>query len=374
MIALITYENYPDGSPGAIRNHSFATALAQMGHNVEVIHKGEETHRSAIRQKSLYRNNKYSKWLLFWWRAISELRKLHKSDGLDAVIIYSCGLLLGMWLIKHWCKRHGVKVIFDVVEWYSKEQFKNGAISYKYQEKQIENAYVIDNECRVITISGFLENYYNQKGCVTKRIPIIWNKECLADAKKIISSSRRNFIYAGSHFEMDNIPLILESIKLLPIECRLKMRLDIYGFNEIFIKSRIGNEDWEKIKDVVIAHGRQPNSVVLEAYGNSDFTILLRDPNYRVNQAGFPSKVIESMAQGVSMMCNYSSDLKDFLVDGENSIIVRELKAESVAQSMTRIIELSTSEVKQLRLMAIETVRKCFCMEQYFKKFESILN
>ena len=184
MIALITYENYPDGSPGAIRNHSFATALAQMGHNVEVIHKGEETHRSAIRQKSLYRNNKYSKWLLFWWRVISELRKLHKSEGLDAVIIYSCGLLLGTWLIKHWCKRHGVKVIFDVVEWYSKEQFKNGAMSYQYQEKQIENAYVIDNECRVITISGFLESYYNQKGCVTKRIPIIWNKECLADAKK----------------------------------------------------------------------------------------------------------------------------------------------------------------------------------------------
>lgn len=374
MIAIITYENYPDDSPGAIRNHSFATALAQMGHNVEVIHKGEETHKSAFRQKSLYRRNKYSKWLLFWWRAISELRKLHKSDGLDAVIIYSCGLLIGALLIKNWCKRHKVKVIFDVVEWYSKEQFKHGAMAYQYQEKQIMNTRIIDKECRVITISGFLENYYNKKGCKTTKIPIIWNKDSIADASLVKSSSHRNFIYAGSHYEMDNIPLILKSIKLLPYDCRTKMRLDIYGFTELFIKSRIGDKNWDTIKDVVKAHGRQPNSVVLDAYRNSDFTILLRDPNFRVNQAGFPSKVIESMAFGVSVMCNYSSDLKDFLVDGDNSIIVKNLNALAIAQSMSRIIGLSPDEVKQLRLNAVETISNCFCTEQYFNKFESILN
>lgn len=374
MIAIITYENYPDGSPGAIRNHSFATALTQMGHNVVVIHKGKETHKSVFRQKSLYRSNKYSKWLLFWWRAIIELRKLRKSEGLDAVIVYSCGLLIGTWIIKNWCKRHNIKVIFDVVEWYSKEQFQHGAMAYKYQEKQIKNTCVIDKGCRVITISGFLENYYNKKGCKTARIPIIWNEECIADVSLIESSSHRNFIYAGSHYEMDNIPLILKSIKLLPIECRMKMRLDIYGFTELFIKSRIGDKNWDIIKDVVKAHGRQPNSIVLEAYRKSDFTILLRDPNLRVNQAGFPSKVIESMAQGVSVMCNYSSDLKDFLVDGDNSIIVDNLNAIAVAQSMARIIGLSPDEVKQLRLNAVETISNCFCTEQFFNKFESILN
>ena len=80
------------------------------------------------------------------------------------------------------------------------------------------------------------------------------------------------------------------------------------------------------------------------------------------------------MAFGVSVMCNYSSDLKDFLVDGDNSIIVKNLNALAIAQSMSRIIGLSPDEVKQLRLNAVETISNCFCTEQYFNKFESILN
>lgn len=374
MLVLVTYENYPSGSPGAKRNHSLAQAFYAYGYDTLVIHKGQISRENNIPQITLYRNNKYNKWLLFWWRTLCELRLLRKQKNIDAVVIYSCGLLLGKWIIKKWCNYHGIKVIFDVVEWYSKEQFKHGLWSIKYQTKQFENSHIIDKKCRVITISKYLRDYYEKKGCITARIPIICDKNIIAEPSIISTDSYRTMIYAGSHFDMDNIPLILSALASLPKQLLSNIKFEIFGYSEEYIKNRIGNELWTKIEDVVNAHGRQPNDIVMKAYKNADFTILLRNPNYRVNQAGFPSKVIESMSQGVAIMCNYSSDLKDFLTDGENAIIVNELDVNSLAQSISRIILLSNDDVQRLKLNSIETVKNKFCYEHYNDEIRTLLS
>lgn len=372
MIAIVTYENYPDGSPGAIRNHSFATALSQMGHNVEVIHKGEETHRSSIRQKSLYRNNKYSKWLLFWWRVISELRKLHKSEGLDAVIIYSCGLLLGMWLIKHWCKRHNVKVIFDVVEWYSPEQCKNGKFSWNYIENDFTNRVIIDRRCRVIAISSYLENYFANKGCHTVRIPIIATERVLEIIPKYDNAIKRTFIYAGSHLKMDNIPMILRSLLLLSDDERKKIKFHIFGMNKKQINAELCIEITEELGNSLIIHGRRPNCNVLECLRSADFCVMFRDPKLRVNRAGFPSKVIESMSMGVPMFCNFSSDLGDFLINGDNAVIAS-LSTESIANGFRTILAMTPDTVYAMKNKAKKTIENGFSYKKFYTKFTDII-
>ncbi len=56
MIIIVCYENFPNGSPGAIRVNSFAQAYVKFGYEVAIIHKGEYVSYGAPEVYSCYHN------------------------------------------------------------------------------------------------------------------------------------------------------------------------------------------------------------------------------------------------------------------------------------------------------------------------------
>src|SRR5208282_6294467 len=68
--------------------------------------------------------------------------------------------------------------------------------------------------------------------------------------------------------------------------------------------------------------GRMPHSEALQTLAGMDFSILLR-PNLRYAHAGFPTKLGESLAMGVPVICNLTSDLGMYVRDGQEGIVVR---------------------------------------------------
>lgn len=375
MLILITFENYNESSPGAIRNKSFVETLAEMKHNVVVLHKGKYHYESEnIVVKSLYHSNKINKLFFFNKRVLCNIKELSKHNHIDGVLVYSPGLLPGLLIIRNWCIKNNIPIIFDVVEWYSKEQFKNPIFSLNYHTKNFINSKVINKQCRVIAISRFLEQYFSSKGIRTTRIPIIAKEEQLVDPKSLKVSKTRTFIYAGSHFEFDNLPLIVKSLALIPREKQEYIRFNVFGFDEKKFIEELGIDIWNKIKSMVIAHGRKTNIEVLEAYKNSDFCILFRDSSLRVNKAGFPSKSIESMSQGIPLLCNYSSDLVDFIRDGYNSIVVDKLSPTDIALSIERILNLKDEELLAFKERALNTIKTEFIGKVFINKFKEIIS
>ena len=377
VIAIITYSDFPNGSPGAIRYATFAYSLIDMGYQVVVFHKAKDCSiENSILTIPIYSENKYIRFVQFGFKVIKELRKQCKKRALQGVIIGADVHTIHATFISLWCRLHNIKCIFDVTEWYSKEQFTNWKISTSYWMREVLNRVVIGKRQRVIAISSYLYNYFNRKGCKVVRIPIIYNEK-LYD-KPLVHKNRLDnklsIIYAGSHLKMDNIPLVIEAISLLSDAERCNIQFVIYGLSEEKIRMCVPSDIFAKAQYSLRVMGRRPNAEVMEAYAFADFSIVLRDPTARVNRAGFPSKVVESMHMGIPVLCNYSSDLNLYLTHNENSIVIDELDANKLCVLFQELVSMPKSEKDRIGQNAACTVHTQLCAKQFEQQFIDIIS
>lgn len=369
MIVIITYEIYPVGSPGAIRCKSFVEAYASLGFDVLVIHRGQFEQRDTNPiVTSCYDSNRIKKYFNFSNNAIHCLEEFKKRYNIQAVLTY--GFFSS---INKWCQANNVTNVVDVVEWYSKEQFKRWYLSYNYLLKQREIHNIVKSKANVIAISSFLKDFFDYNGCKTVRIPIVSGDSIITNPE-LPKTGTINLIYAGTHIIMDNVILVLKSLSNLPEYIRSQIQFSIYGLQRKTLEKYLSQSEQSAIKNCVSFFGKRPNNEVLEAYKNAHFSIFLRDPELRVNKAGFPSKVVESMKMGVPVICNYSSDLNEYLVSGSNSIIVNNLSIASLCDTFLQLLKLSHSELMEIRKNAISTIATKLCMQAFTKEFTEIIN
>lgn len=376
MVAIITYSNYPNGSPGAIRYATFAQTLIDLGHEVIILQKSPNTKQSGKLQiKSTYSSNKLMRFFSFSFNVIAGLRPLHKQRLLQSIIVGSDVSAIHAIAIKWWCRFNRIPCIFDATEWYSKEQFANWRTAIPYWEKNVMNRFVIDRKMRVIAISSYLYDYFKNKGCKVTQIPIIYNQNvCNSSSKRNKKSDILQIIYAGSHLKMDNIPLVIEALSILPEVLCAKIRFVIYGLRKEQIESCVPLEVLEKVKNSLSIMGRRPNDEVMSAYEDADFSIVLRDPSLRVNRAGFPSKVVESMRLGVPVICNYSSDLRDYLTHNENSIIIDHLNAVELSACLQNLAQMLPGDKIRISQNARQTVLDKLNSKLFEDKFKYIVS
>lgn len=81
--------------------------------------------------------------------------------------------------------------------------------------------------------------------------------------------------------------------------------------------------DFDASTEPGIRHlGRLPRVDTLRRVSESTFTVLQRPGDRRFTQAGFPSKVAESLLLGFPVIANLTGDLNDFLHDLDNSVVL----------------------------------------------------
>lgn len=367
MIVIVTYEEMPDNSPGAIRCNSLAQVYIRLGYDVYILHKGAYSSNTNPITISCHNNNRFIKYFGFSRIVISHLNELRRSSRIDAVITY--GFFKSIY---HWCAKNDIKCVVDVVEWYSKEQFKRWYFAIPYLKKECEIRNIAKSKANVIAISSFLEKYFRKLGHKTVRIPIITDKPVKYNRTEI-STDRVKIIYAGSHILMDNVLLIIKTISELALDTQKRILFSIYGLRRERILQYISESELAKVDDSVKIYGRRPNNEIIEAYKKSHFSIVIRDPELRVNKAGFPSKVIESMKMGVPVICNYSSDLNLYLKDNINCIISNDISQEALTNAILKVLAINASEYSQISLNAQKTVEKEFNISTYAKECEDII-
>ena len=120
-------------------------------------------------------------------------------------------------------------------------------------------------------------------------------------------------------------------------------------------------------------HGKVSRNIVLDFMMHTNFTVLLRSPTLRYAKAGFPSKVIESMATGTPVICNITSDLSDFLCDGDNSIIVKGCTASDFKDAISRALQLSYEDLNRLSYNARMTIESRFDYRLFVESFADFI-
>lgn len=373
-ILMITSGNFPSGNAGSVRMEIFAKILTDDGNTVTAISRTEKN--TSKENLNIYstRGNSASKivklfeYFLFPKRAKAIIKA---NAPYDAVYVYNVPIRLFVYL-KKYCKKQNIPLVHDCVEWYSASEFKAGFFSLAYLEKDIINRFVIDKNVKVISISKYLEEYFTKKGITTIRIPIISNitDEC----EKKLEKDSVSIMYAGSPGRKDLIGNAIKAYFSLNFDEQKKLKLLFIGTSKKQLSklSKISINELGQKENIVILP-RMPRDDVLKHFSSADFIILPRDSKERYAKAGFPSKVVEALANKTSVLCNYSSDLSDYLVDNQNSIIAESHTADAICAAYKRIIGLSLSEREKLQENAFSTAKKYFCYKLFEKSFLDFL-
>lgn len=377
MILLISDYKYPNGDAGSVRFHNFALTLKGLGYSTFVIGNGAITkeieYHESIPFVSLRMPNRYLSYFSFSINVLKYLKKLHKQNNIDAIIVGHVNIDT-LLLLKYYCRRFGIKLIVDVVEWYSKFQFKHGKYSYGYIEKNIVNSKIISSPDRVIAISRYLESYYKIKGIKTIRIPIYMRQsECNVNYKK--DFSKIIFTYAGQLGKKDYLWLMLKSFSALPNTTNKNYEFRILGATLEQVKHLClkYNIDYHSIKNNIVAEGRVSRDRVLEVYQFAHYSFLLRNCEERYAKAGFPSKIIESITYGVPPVLNLSSDLELYLKNEQNCFISKDLTIESLTDTISRALNIYVEDYIKLAQNAKTTAEKFFDVSTYAQELLTIL-
>lgn len=379
-LLIVSYGKYPNGNAGAVRQHTFAKLYQECGYDVVVIGMGDSTGFTlkeydgvkyiSFRKSPNHTLNKVLNWLLYGKR----LKKFIRTCGMeftDILVIKTYFSSVLAW-IKRYSKKRGIQLYHDSVEWYSPEEFKLKKWDIAYIKNNRLNVKEINKDFKVVAISNYLFEHYRSRGIDTIKIPVIMDSQSV-DFEKETKADKLVVSYAGRIGKKDYIGNIIRAFFLLTDAEKEKIELRIMGANQEQISEITGIEKTElkAHQNMIQCMGRVPRTTVLQNLRETDFTVLIRDSSLRYAKAGFPTKVVESLMSGTPVICNISSDLGEYLVDGENAVIAKDMSEQSIVEALRRAIAISPEKRKVMQAQARETAEKCFDYRNYIDVFKN---
>lgn len=302
-------------------------------------------------------------------KTLKIIKKLYVKP--DAIITYNTPYGFNKKLFKY-CRKRNISLIADITEWYDDNELKlldripNKLNMTKFY-KSISN---------IVSISSYLKNYYNEINSIV--IPALVDHN---DAKwhnqntfKLDSFEGITLIYAGNPAKKDKLHVAVAATQTL-INQGAKVRFIIAGCErKKYLKVFSMLYPDLTLSSNIIFLGRIDQEKIPALYGEADFMVLLREDN-RKSEAGFPTKFTESMMSGTPVICNLTSDLGDYLIDGYNGFIVEDDSLESCLEVLkAKVLNLSPEKIKKMKYNARETGIRKLDYRNYTVKLNYFIN
>ncbi|MDJ0304953.1 glycosyltransferase [Dehalobacter sp.] len=390
QIVIVGEFRFPEGDASAIRILNIAKALRDTGDHVHIIGTGvpgmqdktDGTYRhqgfsyETINTESTSKFKKVMNLLTRSLTAAARIKRLYQHKKIDVVMIaVGYGRFVGPVL--HLSRKLGFKVVIDVVEWYDPDHLPFGKWGPFNWDVQLGLRFLFKKARNIIAISTFLEKYYLDADCNVVRIPPMVDLEekewCCLDAS-VKAGKHRKIIYAGNPGAKDLLLELIKSLYSLKIN-GLYLDMDIYGVDISWLKAMFGVEAHilDELEEQIKAYGRVSHSEVIQAVKNSMFSVLVR-PDKRYANAGFPTKVVESLAAGTPVILNYTSDLSLYIQDGIEGLIIKECSSSEITTTLERAINLPEHQLNEMRKSARMKAEACFDYRVYIPILDEFLN
>lgn len=263
------------------------------------------------------------------------IKLIKKLQNVKIVVFYNFQSI-AMRRIMAYCKKNRIKCIADVTEWYQ----PGGNIVYRIF-KGVDTSYrmkKLHKKCDVIiAISDYLYKYYKADVTVVKIPPLVdvtdykW-KQFVNEKKKY------TFVYAGKASDRkERLDLIIEALSKINQE-NIDATMQVVGMTkEQYLKMYKKDECPSSVQ----FWGRVSHIDALKAIYQSEWSIIARERN-RVIEAGFPTKVVESISAGVPVCTNKFSNIDEYLDDTNSSMCE---KISDIYQAMKNAVEVKVMNV-----------------------------
>lgn len=377
---LLVHDGYfPTGSAFASRLTNIARLLKYSGYSVHVIaaytkDKSIETHRTynidGITYQITDSKNRGSIDTFIgpknFYKSVKEYIKNNKLD----FVITSRGLTYFVKLVEE-CHRNNVCCIVEQCEWLDISAFKFKKCDPRYLMMNYLFSHGYQKADGILAISRMLEDYYTKLGLNTIRIPTIVEFDNLCVRTHGRSDKKRKIIFTGNlgnHKEL--LKPIFEAFSRNPqlMEC---FQFDIYGADKKQVISNVGSAELVDFAVNTTMHGMVDQTTMNEIQSQADFQFFMR-PNRRSSNAGFPTKLGESMSAGTPVITNNTGDICCYVKNGVNGIIVND--SIELENALINIMNMSDEQIVQMRTNAYQTARQSFNYVSYKEEIIEFLN
>lgn len=260
------------------------------------------------------------------------------------------GLLLVLRLVR------GYSVVADVVERHDASQFPQGWRAAYFLRHRFTSWLSGVATDRTIVISSRLASLYAFRRPQPLIIPALVDLSEYPTGEVPVDGLGTTLLYIGNPSGKDRLGIVLDAISQIPGSDRRGLRFVIAGpdWEELVRNPDVGKARLDRVTEVVDAQGYLSRDNVLQLLRNADFTVLLR-PTGGYADAGFPTKVAESLAAGCPVLCNLTSDLGRYLADGKNAVICEaapdsgEVTVDTVREALLRAMSMKADERLAMR-------------------------
>lgn len=275
-------------------------------------------------------------------------RLVRKNVGqYDCIITYNGSL--SRWLLR-FTRRHKMYLVNDITEWFSYCELK-----LTDRPQYAWNMHVLQHRIKnKIVISSYLDRYYHKNHNIV--IPATcndaepkWQQGSGYALQMAGPYDGTTLIYAGNPGRKDLVHNAINAVQRLVDEGAIIRFLIVGITRESYLDKYASFLLKKNLCENIQFLGRVSQDCIPSFYDLADFMVLLREPTRKSN-AGFPTKFAESITSGTPVIANITSDIGDYLHDGETGFVVQDYSTESIYQIIKkRVLPLSSQQIGDMK-------------------------
>ena len=380
-IAYVGPFPYPAGGAASRRVLGMAQSIAQSGHDVVVasgsgsseadagvlVPQGDGIAYCLLPERTAEHWPRPLRRFRYAWMGERTVAWLASQPSLPRAVVLYSGYTPYLQRLLPWCRRHGVRLLFDAVEWYEPAH-PSGYLTSPYQWN-IEWAMrrLVPKVDAVIAISRYLADYYRERGLPVAIVPP--TTVAIAPGPWQPDPTLR-LSYAGNPGHKDDLGAVLRAVASLAGQ-GAAIHLTVAGPAREDVLRLLGEPLGREIP-WLRTPGMLAHEDVQRLVGSTDFSILARQP-CRTSQAGFPTKFVESFACGTPVIANLTSDLHLHLRDGETGLVCDGPDAGRIAATLERALAMDAPTLRRMRGACIDHASTEFHPAGYAKAMHDLL-
>ena len=295
---------------------------------------------------------------------------------ITAVILYS-GYSPYLLRLLPWCRKRNIPLVFDAVEWYEAPSKMQQWLNPYYWNIELAMRYLIPKTQNVICISSYLERYYHARKCNTIITRPLVDVDSFLRAKKSNIQEGLVLSYTGSPGKKDLFNHFLEAVLQLNEEGldAQPIRLHVAGIeaSQLLQYDACTKRKYNVVPPYIHALGYVSTDEAWSVTRSAHFSLLLRDSG-RVATAGFPTKIVESLAMGTPVIANHSSDLSQFLIHEQNSLVCSDFTVAELKAKIEMALLLSQNTYEEWSEAATKTARKSLDYKEAALSLKQFIN
>ena len=190
---------------------------------------------------------------------------------------------------------------------------------------------------------------------------------------QILKKNEVVFCYVGSpSLKKDKVGLVVDAFSKFCLESKVVSKLRIVGITKkeyirMFNHKGVNSSVECKIKFL----GRVSHVQSIKELSNSNFSIFFRDST-RKNNAGFPTKFVESISSGTPVITNNTSDLSEYMSKSQFGFMLEDNDIKTIVANLNYISKIGSDKIFGMKDACYKS--DLFHYEKYVKRFKFFIS